>query len=70
MLVQFLESLPHLICRFVLGNVWYYMILDPVEDDDLGPCHCLLVLVVIIGVDWDSYYLQGEVIDTIFVKYG
>ena len=45
------------------------MVLDPVKDDALGPRHCLLVLVVIIGVDWDSYYLEGEVLDTISVKY-
>ena len=70
MLVQFLEGLPHLICRFLLGNVWNYMVLDPVKDDALGPRHCLLVLVVISLVNWDRYRPQGEVLDTIYVKYG
>ena len=70
MLVQFLEGIPHLICCFLLGNVWYYMVLDPVKDDTLGPRHCLLVLVVIIGVNSDNYNLLGEVLNTNSVNCG
>ena len=70
MMIQFRLGLPHRICCVLFANMWYYMVLDPVKDDTLGPCHCLLVLVLIIGVDWDSYNLQGEVLDTISVKYG
>ena len=70
MLIQFRQGLPHRIFCVLFSNMWYYMVLDPVKDDALGPRHCLLVLVVIIGVDSDSYNLQGEVLETIFVEYG
>jgi len=46
------------------------MVVDPVKDDALGPRHCLLLLVSIIRVDLDSYNLQGEVLDMVYVRYG
>ena len=48
-------------CHVLLGNMWYYMVLDPIKDDALGPRHCILVLFVISWVNWDYYHPQGEV---------
>lgn len=50
MLVKLFQSLPHLKCRFLLGYVWYYMILDLVKDNVLGPRDRLLVPPLLLGL--------------------